>query len=413
MPIVDFYILLLELSHLSLHGQLCKHFMLFLQSLIPPAFFALSSAVFYVAIHLPYKGRLCLSPLLFGSAVLSLRTSPYLTWLTGMNVLWALFACIWIQHAAAVLYFDQLRVQQTGSLWLSTYKIWNDPQRRMSRGIPPGYKRSIWSPSRVRFTFYQLGKVTLCWALHLFIIGPLVPLYFNFTAQDFAPSRQVFLRRLLPLLNDHTPITLREIQIRFFLSIYWIWIAYLMLDLCNALLSILFSVILRLDTPNEWQPLFGSPLQAYSIRHFWTKFWHRLTVSCCASSGKQVTRRLVRMNPRSRSEKIFVAFWTFLLSGLCHVVADWQAGEPCHPYDDLLFFVANFVAGAVELLVVRRLALVKRRCCADNDRVSWLVCSNTIKAVVGYVWVLGFFFWITPKWQYPKLLAVLTQVHGY
>jgi hypothetical protein len=23
-----------------------------------------------------------------------------------MNVLWALFACIWIQHTAAVLYFD-------------------------------------------------------------------------------------------------------------------------------------------------------------------------------------------------------------------------------------------------------------------------------------------------------------------
>ncbi|KAE8132833.1 hypothetical protein BDV38DRAFT_287429 [Aspergillus pseudotamarii] len=408
----NFYILLLDFFHLSLPDQFCKHLMLFLKSLIPPAFFAFSSILFYVAIHLPYRGRLYLSPLLFGSAILSLHTSPYLTWLTGMNVLWALFACVWIQHAAAVLYFDQLRVPQTTSPWLATYKIWNDPQRRMSTGLPPRHKPSISSHSRLCFTFCQLAKITLCWALQLFIIGPLVPLYFNFTAQDFAPSRKVFLRRLLPLHDNHPPITLREIEIRLFLSIYWIWIAYLMLDLCNALLSILFSVILRLDTPNEWQPLFGSPLQAYSIRRFWTKFWHRLTVSCCASSGTQVTRRLMGMTPGCQTEKIFVAFWTFLLSGLCHVIADWQAGEPCHPHDDLLFFVANFMASALELLVVRRLERVKG-CRADDDKDIWSVLLKTINAVSGYVWVLGFFFWITPKWQYPKLYTVLTQVQGY
>jgi hypothetical protein len=110
-------------------------------------------------------------------------------------------------------------------------------------------------------------------------------------------------------------------EVRLFLSVYWIWIAYLMLDMYNVLLSIFFSVILRLDTPDEWKPLFGSPLQAYSICRFWTKFWHRLTVSCCASSGKQVTRRL-GMTPSSHCEKTFVTFWTFLLSGVCHVVMD-------------------------------------------------------------------------------------------
>ncbi|KAF7616898.1 hypothetical protein AFLA_004950 [Aspergillus flavus NRRL3357] len=155
-----------------------------------------------------------------------------------------------------------------------------------------------------------------------------------------------------------------------------------MLNLCNALLSIIFSVILRLDTPNEWQPLFGSPLQACSIRRFWTKFWHRLTVSCCASSGTQVTRRLIGMTPGCRSEKIFVAFWTFLLSGLCHVIADWQAGEPCHPHDDLLFFVANFMASALELLVVRRLERVKGYR-ADHDKDIWSVLLKTTNRVVG------------------------------
>lgn len=114
------------------------------------------------------------------------------------------------------------------------------------------------------------------------------------------------------------------------------------------------------------------------------------------------------MTPGSRSEKIFVAFWTFLLSGLCYVVADWQAGEPCHPYDDLIFFVANFMTGAVELLVVRRLALVKRRCCADDDRASWFnqAWSNTIKAVVGYVWVWGSFSGSLPNGSIPNFMQL-------
>jgi hypothetical protein len=323
-----------------------------------------------------------------------------------MNVLWALFACIWIHHAAAVLYFDGLRVHRNAFPWLSTYKIWNDPQRQVNWGISPRWNRITSSPGRVKFMFYRLSKIVICWVLHLFVIGSLVPLHFGFTAQDFAPSRQVFVRRLLSLSGD-PPITVREIEIRLFLSVYWIWVAYLMLDMCSILLSIFFSVILRLDTPDEWKPLFGSPLQAYSVRRFWTKFWHRLTVSCCASSSKQVTRRLVGMTPGSRCEKIFVAFWTFLLSGVCHVVADWQAGEPCHPYNDMLFFVANFVAGAVELVVADRLNRVKKR--SGDGTFNQLIWSNPTKIIVGYVWVLGFFFWITSKWQYPKLHAVLTQ----
>lgn len=113
------------------------------------------------------------------------------------------------------------------------------------------------------------------------------------------------------------------------------------------------------------------------------------------------------MTPGSRSEKIFVAFWTFLLSGLCHVVADWQAGEPCHPYDDLIFFVANFMAGAVELLVVRRPALVKR-CCADDDRVSWFnqAWSNTIKASWDMFGFWGSFSGSLPNGSIPNFMQL-------
>jgi hypothetical protein len=67
-------------------------------------------------------------------------------------------------------------------------------------------------------------------------------------------------------------MTHRELQIRFFMSVYWIWIASLMLDFFHVLLSIFFVAVLRIDAPDEWPPLFGSRGQAYSIRRFWTRF---------------------------------------------------------------------------------------------------------------------------------------------
>ncbi|OQD69098.1 hypothetical protein PENPOL_c002G09760 [Penicillium polonicum] len=112
---------------------------------------------------------------------------------------------------------------------------------------------------------HELRNPTAIQALHL--VPQSSKIHILPTRQDFAPSRQVFLRRLLPLLNNHTPVTLREIQIRFFLSIYWIWIAYLMLDLCNALLSIFFSVILRLDTPNPQRMATPFRQPSPSIQH--------------------------------------------------------------------------------------------------------------------------------------------------
>jgi hypothetical protein len=170
-------------------------------------------------------------------------------------------------------------------------------------------------------------------------------MYFTFSAADFAPTRQILIRRLLSL-QPEPPFTAREMQIRFYVSMYWIWIAYLMLELCHTVLALFFVVLLRLDNPEDWTPLFGSPLQAYSIRRFWTKFWHRLTVAPCVSSGRMITRRVAGLQPGSQHEKIFIAPWAFFVSGIFHVVADWASGEPCYPVDDMLFFIANFLAGA-------------------------------------------------------------------
>jgi hypothetical protein len=184
--------------------------------------------------------------------------------------------------------------------------------------------------------------------------------------------------------------------------------SYLALDLGHVLLSIFFVAILRIDAPEEWPPLFGSPLEAYSVRRFWAKFWHRLSAPCCASLGRLVSRRVAGMRPGSRLEKLFIIFWIFLLSAVYHAVADWQAEEPCTPACDLYFYLAHFAAGAIETFVP---PMVERALkWTNNGRVRQLLWSESGRRYIGYAWFLGVFVWSVPKWQYQKFHFTLQQV---
>jgi hypothetical protein len=144
------------------------------------------------------------------------------------------------------------------------------------------------------------------------------------SSSDFSPTRQVFFRRLLVLSSATTlpSVTFREFQNRGFMSLYWIWVSYIELDRWHIILSVIF-VALHLDKPNEWPRLFpSSPMQAYGLRRFWGIFWHRLATPSCVLTGRCVGRRVLRILPGSRIEKVFVAFWSFLLTGVFHAIAE-------------------------------------------------------------------------------------------
>jgi hypothetical protein len=368
---------------------------------IPPALFGFSALIFLAAIQLPLAYRKWLSPFLFGSAIASLSASHYLAPLPSVNTLWGLFNCIWILHAISTLFIDQLTIPRGAPPWTGAYKIWMDPHRRVNWEAIISRNQSAHSTSRAWFIMKRLSKAFTCCFLQFFIIGPFVFLYFSFTPQDFEPVQEIFLRRLF--WSGYGPsITSREIELRLLLSVYWIWLTYLMLDVCHILLSVLFVGILRVDTPEEWPPLFGSMGEAYGVRRFWTKFWHRLTIPCCASSGRFVSRHLLEFELASSIEKCFIAFWTFLMSAIYHSVADWVAGEPCRPMNDLFFFLVNFLAIAVELFVASSWARGSK---PENN----VGRTTRRQRFAGFIWLLFFFFWSVPKWQYSKLKVMIER----
>lgn len=234
---------------------------------------------------------------------------------------------------------------------------------------------------------------------------------------EFDLLHQTYLRRMHlstiwhPLTGSGSDsITARETLMRAFWAFYWAWCSFAMLDAADAALSIISVVVFRLDRPEDWPPLFGSLSEAYSIRRFWGKFWHRLVVRPYSNFGRYAARRIVGLRPDSKAERMTTLFAVFFLSGVAHgVVAWWELGQCAYWTRDVAWFCGNFLAGALEVVVAR----VFRQC---TLKMGWtnhwrhVNESSGLLRAVGFAWVFGFFFWSVPKWMWPKLDCAIEQV---
>lgn len=93
-------------------------------------------------------------------------------------------------------------------------------------------KRPSHSTSRLWFATKRLFKAIVCCMIQsilglIFAIGGV-----SFRPEDFGPSHDRFIRKSI-WSDCGPPITSREISIRFFLAVHWIWLSYLMLEVCH------------------------------------------------------------------------------------------------------------------------------------------------------------------------------------
>lgn len=195
-------------------------------------------------------------------------------------------------------------------------------------------------------------------------------------------------------------VTYDETILHAVFAVHWIWGSYIGIDGAHTIMSLLFVVVLHLDSPEEWPPLFGSPLEAYSIRRFWSRFWHRGAYRPYTSWGRWLSRTVLRLKPGSGEEKLFVAFAVFTFSGIAHSLVARQRADQCGCLSDIWFFYRNFAAALVETVVVK---LIRGSNFGSKTLHRLLRTDSVVGKIVSFVWVFGFFFWSVPKWEYPKI----------
>ncbi|EQB52035.1 signal peptidase I [Colletotrichum gloeosporioides Cg-14] len=294
---------------------------------------------------------------------------------------------------------------QTHACW-----VWNNP-----RHLPFRLNTSPTWSSRALFVIRRALKVGL-----LLVINSLVNkarIYLKADLLDLTPDKYPIIR---PMISQtifdcsrddctYNPVSQRQILVRIFAVFSWIWSNFLILESYHALLSTIF-VLLGIDNSADWPPLFGSIADAWTVQHFWGRFWHRIATPTLTTWTRTILR--IKHEPQTAFEKAAVAFGVFFLSGIMHMTAAWRTGEG-YLHLDVVFFCANFFAIAVEIVVSRAWIQVVRRAKLKPGAEARL---RQASRWFGYLWTSAWFFWMVPRWLYPKMLRwlikqALTQSH--
>ncbi|KAF3058097.1 hypothetical protein GL218_05752 [Daldinia childiae] len=276
--------------------------------------------------------------------------------------------------------------------------IWNNPRRLSRQRLGP--TSAPW-PKILKFALFRICKVGIIVLIDRIFVQKAGG-YINATSTilDFTPDQEPILRRLF-VGDEDDPILAHQLLLRAFVCVSWIWTNILILESYHAILSLLFVVILRFDNPEDWPPLFGNLIEAWTVRRFWGRFWHRIASPTLHICAKIFSQRILKLKPGSAVDKAIVAFGIFFLSGLIHAMTAWKVGQG-ESHRDLLFFCANYFAVGGEIFVS---TLLRNLLC--RTKYEALLRDARIRVagkVLGFAWVFAWFFWSTPRWLYPKIL---------
>jgi hypothetical protein len=302
---------------------------------------------------------------------------------------------IWIAHIVCLLYIDKVPLQsKSRKQWniMAAYKLLFDVRRlSVNQTTSPANAVSMTRRILLAFVASRLLKLLVYWQLTTHLFTPLIPMMFGpLEPWEFDHFAQTYIRRL-PLFETPEPVTARETWIRVAFTFRWIWLNFVDVDAAHTFLSIIFVGVLRLDSPEDWPSMFGSPLEAYSLRRYWGRFWHRLVYRPYLGLAVVVAGRLHIRSLGPQVEKTFLAFLIFLISGMAHAIVSLHSGNFMEAVDDLAFYCINFAVIAAEGMIQHLTWPIRR------FLPSWF-CK-----IIGFVWVFTFWFWAAPKWAYHEV----------
>lgn len=381
----------------TLEGSRTLHAMELL-SLSPLFYFLIASLLTITGLKRRRQTRVLLLGPIWLFSLMALASSHRLAWMTGADSIFASLVVFYLLYSPKTLVFDQHTVTPElndafGWSFVDCYRVWNNPRQLPLRLQHKRKAPNTPSKSRVIFCLSRSIKAAGLWAFEYFIFQKVfVYALWPVTVSDFAPEME---SALFHRLSQH------EIRVRSIISLQWIWRAYFFLEFHHSLLAIVFVGILRFDSPGEWPPLFGSPLEAYTIRGFWGRFWHQLTVPTYVFYARLASRQIVPAG--SLWGKVLTALLVFTISGLSHSLVGWALGDTAL-FRDILFFEMCFLAAAGETAVskirVKEPSIFRR------------TFSPVFRRVAGMVWVFAFFFCAVPTWVYPKTYHYLLNPEG-
>ncbi|KAI4252327.1 MAG: hypothetical protein LQ352_004355, partial [Teloschistes flavicans] len=121
--------------------------------------------------------------------------------------------------------------------------------------------------------------------------------------------------------------------------IYWLCTGILIDAFFNIRPTI--SVLLHIKSVQDYRPNFGSITEAYTIRQFWSVFWHQHIRKQFSAPADLLVYRVLRLRQHSLSARYTHLFTVFLLSGLFHTWLEKSQGFSWNDSGQLHFFLTQ------------------------------------------------------------------------
>jgi hypothetical protein len=212
---------------------------------------------------------------------------------------------------------------------------------------------------------------------------------------DHTREKEGIIRRLLQTYVGKspppTPVTLREFQVRALDAIDGVAGDVLLLSTYHDFCAIVFIAI-GLDESWEWPPFFGVISKAYTMRGFWSMFWHRVIYRSFSSHAALVSSTL-GIKQRTTLARYVNGFLVFGLSAIMHAMVTAKYGNPCAWGRSMFYWILQPFAFMIEGMVQFFWGKVRRRI-EGSVNASML---DVFERVVGYVWVCSWLIWEAPK----------------
>ncbi|KAK0189776.1 membrane bound O-acyl transferase family-domain-containing protein [Armillaria mellea] len=176
----------------------------------------------------------------------------------------------------------------------------------------------------------------------------------------------------------------------------WGWAvpAVAALTMNHALFSAMM-VALGIWDVETWRPFYGSWLDAYTVRRFWSRTWHQLLRRNVTTPGDRLVARL-SLPKGSILASYLRLYIAFFVSGWVHHSSDYMVLG--YHGGALKFFMSQALCITVESAV---LALARRLGFASGPNIFW--------RIVGYVWVQTWFAMCLPVYINPQNRAGVSE----
>jgi hypothetical protein len=151
----------------------------------------------------------------------------------------------------------------------------------------------------------------------------------------------------------------------------------------------------------SWPPLFGDIRQAYTLRRWYSHFWHKAMRKAFTIHAVVVTEKCFSLRKYTIAGRSIIVLLSFLFSGIMHSITGWQT-RPCSDhFAPVRMYMLFGISILLEQAVVSTYLMVH-----DRIGIPWTKAEMVFWRIFGYFWVSSFLMEVTMSSSYPVFRCV-------